>query len=303
MFTGSIYTIKMKKIPVILLVFVLFSSCEKDINFNLKNASDLLVVDANIENGQPPFVILTKSLSFYSTIDPALLLNSFVRNARVTISNGVKTHQLKEYPTVLPGGNTIYTYSIDSSNLATAFVGEFNTTYTLNISAGSESYSAVTTIPVLAKKADSLWWRPAPFTDDTTRVILMVKVTDPPGLGNYIRYFTKKDNEPFFPGENSVFDDQVIDNTTYELQVDPGVNRNNPIPFDSNYFHRGDTVTFKLCNIDKATYTFWSTWEFAYQSIGNPFAQPNKVLGNISNGALGAFYGYAAFYKTLVIPK
>jgi hypothetical protein len=43
--------------------------------------------------------------------------------------------------------------------------------------------------------------------------------------------------------------------------------------------------------------------EFAYQSIGNPFASPNKVLGNISNGALGAFTGYAAFYKTIIIPQ
>jgi hypothetical protein len=42
--------------------------------------------------------------------------------------------------------------------------------------------------------------------------------------------------------------------------------------------------------------------EFAYQSIGNPFASPNKVLGNVSNGALGAFCGYAAFYKTIIIP-
>ena len=59
----------------------------------------------------------------------------------------------------------------------------------------------------------------------------------------------------------------------------------------------------KLCNIDRPTYTFWSTWEFAFQSIGNPFAQPNKVIGNISNGALGAFSGYGAFYKTLLDPK
>ncbi len=43
--------------------------------------------------------------------------------------------------------------------------------------------------------------------------------------------------------------------------------------------------------------------EFAYQSIGNPFASPNKVLGNMSNGALGAFSGYAAFYKTITIPE
>jgi len=282
---------------------IFFSACEKDINFDLKNAEDLLVVDANIENGRPPVVILTKSLDFFTTLDPAVLLNSFVRNAEVTISNGVLTHKLKEYSIHLDNGTIVYTYSIDSANLATAFVGEFNKQYILNISAEGKSYTSSTTIPPLAKKPDSMWWKPATYTDDTNNVILMVKTTDPPGLGNYIRYFTKKNSETFLPGENSVFDDQVIDNSTYELEVDPGTNRNAPIPSDSNFFKRGDTVTLKLCNIDKATYTFWTTWEFAYQSIGNPFAQPNKVIGNISNGALGCFYGYAAFYKTLAIPK
>jgi len=285
------------------MTLVLIIGCEKNINFDLKNAEEVLVVDANIESGRPPLVVLTHSLNFFNTVDPALLLNSFVHDAEVTISNGTLTHKLKEYPRSLAPGITIYSYEIDSSNLATAFIGEFNTRYTLSIKSAGQQYTAATTIPILAKKPDSLWWIPAKFTDDTNKVVLIVKSTDPPGLGNYVRYFTRRNNEPFLPGENSVFDDQVIDNSTYQLQVDPGVNRNNPIPYDSNFFKRGDTVTFKLCNIDKATYTFWSSWEFAYQSIGNPFAQPNKVIGNISNGALGAFYGYAAFYKTLVIPK
>ena len=100
-----------------------------------------------------------------------------------------------------------------------------------------------------------------------------------------------------------VFDDQIIDGTTYEVQISPGIDRNMKVVNDSNYFKRGDTLTIKLCNIDKATFTFWSSWEFAFQSIGNPFAQPNKVLGNINNGALGAFYGYAADYKSLIVPK
>ena len=69
------------------------------------------------------------------------------------------------------------------------------------------------------------------------------------------------------------------------------------------FFKKGDVVTLKVCNIDRDAYNFFSTWEFAFQSIGNPFSQPNKVMGNISNGALGAFYGYGAVYKTLVIPK
>jgi len=294
----------MSKILYAVLFITLFSACEKDINFDLKDASALLVVDANIENNQPPVVILTKSLDFYSTINPALLFNSFVRNADVRISNGTLTHKLKEYGQQVAGTDSLYYYSIDSANLATAFSGQLDTRYTLSIKiSGEPEYTASTTIPKLAKRPDSIWWKPAPFSDDTTKVILMVKATDPPGLGNYVRYFTSKNNNPFLPGENSVFDDQVIDNTTYEIKVDPGINRNNPIPFDDNYFKRGDTVILKISNIDKPTYTFWSTWEFAFQSIGNPFAQPNKVIGNISNGALGAFYGYASSSKTLAIPK
>lgn len=277
--------------------------CEKNINFDLKEAPVTLVVDANIENGQVPVVVLTKSLDYFSSINSSIVQNLFVHGAEVSISNGIKTHRLKEYTFPVIGGYNFYSYSIDSADLATAFAGEFNTTYTLKIISDGQEYNASTTIPILAKKPDSLWWKQAPFQDDTTKVIMMVKATDPPGLGNYVRYFTKKNSENFLPGSNSVFDDQVIDGSTYELQVDPGIDRNNAPSLDSNFFHRGDTVTMKLCNIDKATYAFWNTWEFAYQSIGNPFAQPNKVIGNISNGALGAFYGYAAFYKTLIIPK
>jgi hypothetical protein len=36
----------------------------------------------------------------------------------------------------------------------------------------------------------------------------------------------KKNSEPFFPGLNSVFDDQVVDGTTYSLQFDLGWNKN-----------------------------------------------------------------------------
>jgi len=294
----------MKKMAGTLLLAISLISCEKNINFDLDESADVLVVDAAIENGQSPVVVLTRSLNYFSAISPAILANTFVHDAVVTISNGTLTHQLKEYATNLAPGIDVFTYRIDSANLATAFNGEFNTSYTLKILSDGKEYNAATTIPILAKKPDSLWWKKAPFEEtDTTRLVLMVKTTDPPGLGNYVRYFTKKNADAFLPGENSVFDDQVIDGTTYILQVQPGVDKNNPVSREDNFFNRGDTITLKLCNIDKPTYTFWNTWEFAYQSIGNPFAQPGKVLGNISNGALGAFYGYAAFYKTIIVPQ
>jgi Domain of unknown function (DUF4249) len=294
----------MNKFVLALSIILLLTGCEKNINFNLKQAETVLVVDANIENDLPPVVVLTKSLNYFSQIDSNILNGLFVHGADVYISNGVLTHKLKEYPVPIPtAGIVLYKYSIDSSNLATAFVGQLNTSYSLRIVSDGKEYNATTTIPALAKKPDSLWWKKAPFQTDTTRIVLMIKATDPPGLGNYVRYFTKRNNDPFYPGLNSVFDDQVIDGTTYELQVEPGVDRNFPGSINDNFFNRGDTITFKLCNIDRATYNFWNTWEFSAQSIGNPFASPNKISGNISNGALGAFYGYGASYKTLIVPK
>lgn len=284
-----------------LTLIVLFSSCEKNIDFDLKNAEDLLVVDAEIETAQYPTVVLSKSFDYFSSISPQLLANSFVRNADVRISNGTLTHQLREYPIPLSAGLVAYVYSIDTLNPATAFKGEFNKQYTLTISAGGKTYNAVTTIPALTKFPDSIWFKPTPFATDTTQRDLMVRTTDPPGLGNYIRYFTKRNNQPYLAGDNSVFDDQVIDGTTYTVQVDRGIDRTGLIKNDTNYFRKNDVVTLKLCNIDKATYTFWTTWEFSSQAIGNPFSQPGKVIGNISNGALGAFCGYAPWFKTVTV--
>ena len=55
------------------MVLVSLYSCEKNIDFNLKESEPVLTVDAQIENGLAPVVILTKSFSYYQEIDPALL--------------------------------------------------------------------------------------------------------------------------------------------------------------------------------------------------------------------------------------
>lgn len=290
-----------KKIILPTVLSFLFFSCEKDIDFKLKDADALLVVDAQIENGQAPTVALSKSLDYFSIISPQILAGSFVHNAEVTMSNGSVTHTFKEYNVPLGNGYSLYYYGIDSANLGTAFTGEFGKQYDLIIKAEGKVYNAKTTIPLLTKVFDSIWTKSVPPNVDTSKRLLMARVTDPPGLGNYIRYFTKKNSERFLPGFNSVFNDEVVDGTTYQGQVDPGVDRNNPLPTgDDRFFARGDTISFKLSNIDKATYTFWNTWEFNQQSIGNPFSQPGKVIGNISNGALGAFCGYASKTGTVI---
>jgi len=286
----------------LVLAGIVLIGCEKKVNFQLHDQPDKLVVEATIENGQPPIVILSKSVGYFSKISADLLTQSFVHGADVFVSNGTLNHKLREYSRTLGNGVTFYFYSIDSANLSTSFVGELKHQYSLKIVSEGKEYIATTTIPDITKKIDSVWWKQAPSTKDTTKVIIMVRATDPPGFGDYIRYYTKTNREPFYPPVNSTFDDYFVDGTTYEIQIDKGIDRNLNVNFDENFFHRGDTVGLKLSNIDKATFDFWRTMEYSYSSIGNPFSTPTKVLSNINGEALGYFGGYASQYRTIIIP-
>lgn len=283
-----------------LFLILFFIACEKDISIKLDPAQSRLVVDATIENNQPPIVFLSQSLDFFGKINPEVLSASLVRNARVTISDGITTVGLTE-DSVIQGNTKVYFYTTSGSNRY--FIGKVGVKYDLKIETLSGTYTASTTIPIITRKIDSLWWEKVPLAQDTNDIRVMLKGTDQPGLGDYIRYFTKRGQDPFLAGFNSVFDDQIIDGKTYTVQVDRGFDKNADFNDSLRYFKRGDTVTLKLCNIDKVTYDFWRTYEFSFQSIGNPFSSPTRILGNISNDALGYFGGYGAQYHTIIIPK
>ena len=225
-----------RKLPCNLLpVALYFSSCEKAVEFKLDEVIPKLVVEATIENGQTPVVYLSKSQAYFSQIDLSALANSFVRNAEVYVSNGTFTHKLREFGAPVGGGYSFYYYSNDPADPATAFVGELNKQYTLRIVAEGKEYTATTTIPNTNRRIDSLFWKPAPAGNEPEKVAVMVRAYDQPGFGDYVRYFTKRNRELFYPGLNSVYDDQVIDGSSYEVQVDRGVPRNGNYP-DGYFF-------------------------------------------------------------------
>jgi hypothetical protein len=293
----------MKFFYLLILIFGLLS-CEKPINFVPENQEPKLVVEGIIENGRNPTVYLTRSLDFFSTISREQLSGSFVRNAEVSITDGTSSETLKEYEVHLAGDTVLYYYSVDTANGRSGMIGQMGSTYQLNVKTNGKDYAATTTIPVLTKTLDSLYFYRAIIADDTTKVVLYGRFNDPPGFGNYIRYFTSVNSGLYLPGLNSVFDDQVIDGKKYNLQIERGVDRNTDIDFETySYFNRGDIISIKFCNIDKGVYDFWRTMEYSYASIGNPFSSPTKVIGNISNGALGYFGGYAVQYASIIIPE
>jgi hypothetical protein len=285
------------------LLITLFA-CEKPISFTPESQEPKLVVEGIIENGQHPTVYLTRSLDFFSKISAEQLAGSFVRNAEVTISDGTTTETLKQYEVPVSGDTLVYFYASDTAAGASTITGEMGSTYYLTVKTDGKEYTSTTTIPYLTKTLDSLYYLNARVAGDSNKIILYGRFNDPPGFGNYIRYFTNVNGGIYLPGLNSVYDDQVVDGKKYNVQIERGVDRNIDIDFETySYFDKGDIVSIKFCNIDKATYDFWRTMEYSYASIGNPFSSPTKVIGNISNGALGYFGGYAVQYASIIIPE
>ncbi|MCK7553858.1 DUF4249 domain-containing protein [Chitinophaga sedimenti] len=292
----------MRILSFLFLSIFFFTACERTVEIDLLDRESKLVVEGTIENGQYPRVILSRSLDYYSKITPAILESSYIHGAKVTVSNGTRTHQLKEYSTRVSDSLRIYYYAADPASSATVFRGALNGTYTLRIEADGKVFNATTTIPANDLKLDDMWWEPTPGTD-TNKVRVMVRATDPPERGNYVRYFTARNRQGYLPGLNSVTDDQVVNGTSFNIPVDAGFDRSQKLDLDDyGFFRRGDTVSLKFCNIDRGTYDFWRTLDFAFSAAGNPFTSPVKVLGNVE-GALGYWGGYGVQYKTIIIPK
>ncbi|MBN9483927.1 MAG: hypothetical protein BGO70_09995 [Bacteroidetes bacterium 43-93] len=288
----------------VIVIFTL-TSCEKEVKINLPPSEQKVVVDGAIETGLPPYVILTSTISYFSTIDINTLQNSFLHDAVITVSDGNRTINLKEY-SIDTGvnGNKFYFYSIDTS-VKPYFIGQVEKQYKLHIEYGGKTYEAYTKIPTPTSLDSVTSVQPDPPFDrekNPTARQIRIFFKDPDTTGNFVRYFTKKNSEPYFPGVNSVYNDDIINGIAFQTTLELGYPRSSSGGRDSlGVCYPGDTVTLKWCAIDRHVYDFWSTYEFSLTTVGNPFSSPIQVKSNINNGALGVWSGYGSVYKTLII--
>ncbi len=307
----------------------MLSSCEREYKINFDATNKSLVVEGYVENGAPPYLFLTKGISFFDSFKPEDLANNYVHNAKVEVSDGYHTIPLTEHSLSLGNNITVYFYTVEwlvfsgsGANLNNPFggasfdrsklnlndTGKIGNTYQLKITLEGESQPSITATTELIKpnKVDSIWYvnRNSSATDQLST--LFVRVHNDPTRRNYVRYFTQVNGAGYLPGYNSVYDDQFVNGATFDFSVDRGVNKNQTqdslIFKDYGFFHKGDTINVKFSQIDKPVFDFFQTLEYAYSNTGNPFAAPSNVKSNVK-GALGVWCGYGSKVYNIVIPK
>ncbi|MBK6445421.1 MAG: DUF4249 domain-containing protein [Bacteroidetes bacterium] len=288
----------------ILIASISLIGCEKNVTVEIPKADEQIVVEGYIETGQYPFVILSKTLPFFGSINTSTtsLLANTVTGALITLNDGTTIDTLNQ----LTG--------IDYGIYSTARMrGEVGKTYSLTISVNGKTLKAVTSIPnpvVL----DSVWWKVDGQRDSLG--FAWAHLTDPDTLGNCYRWFAQRINHytygddigkikdsTFIAPQGSVFEDKFFNARSFDINAIRGQFLNSQKEDDQNeesiFFKRGDTIVLKFCSIDRSHFEFWRTEETQVGNNGNPFGSPAPITSNIEGG-LGIWGGYATTFDTII---
>lgn len=287
----------MKHYKIFILLFltiVFITSCRKEITFDTGKFIERPVIEGYIENGDYPWVLITKNQAFFEPMNLDYsnmndLMKLFIIDATVIVSNGVidDTLVFGINPQVLQGNFTWPPVRYQGSK----FLGVADRTYTLTVIIDDKTYTSTTTIttPVLP---DSVWFVADPQYD--TLGAIFAKFRDNPNQKNYYKYFTKRFGKDsyYIAGSFSLWEDSFFNGREFQVFVMRGTgyesynsnNNSNESAETAFLFHVYDTVSVKVVTMDNNSFQFWRT-------LGG-----NAVETNIEGGALGVWCGYGAYY-------
>ena len=301
----------MNKLIYISAIFMLLlTACETEFIPEDAELEAELVVEGHIEagaNAALPFVLLTKSVPFFSEFDPAQIDNLFVHDAKVEVSDGNQTYAFTEFclndipdalkPIILDALGFDFDVDADFPNICAyidnsgLLVGAVGGQYDLRIEVDGKLITATTTIPELVPIYDLKFIRPTEFSPDSL-LELRASIDDAAGVADFYRYFTAVNSEAFQAPFQSVTDDAFFDGQTFEFPLAKAEPLVGAPGIDSfGLFTIGDTARIKWATMDEAHYRFWSTLEFNAVSQG-PFSSYTIVDSNVEGG-IGVWGGYA----------
>lgn len=304
-------------ISILILLGFVIAGCESEYIPVRPEGGPKYVVEGYIEAGQNPFptyLLLTRTLDFYSTIGPDQFSESFVHDADVRVIDGDMEIQLSEVclselpPDVALEVAGQFGYNLDSILIDFCVYIDMQSllhpaegkTYHLRIQVGEDSITSSTTIPVHVP-LENLHFQPPPGEPNDTLAQLLCTISDPPGVRNFYRYFSAINGGNYQTAFSSVEEDLFFDGKSFEFPIiNPATDGgDNTEPDEFGLYTVGDTVMIKWTCIDEAHFNFWNTLEFSNANEG-PFSSYTRLQSNIVGG-LGIWGGYSVSYYKLPV--
>lgn len=256
----------------ILLFFcvIVYSSCEKVVDIDLKNAVSKVVIEGAVSNlTDTQRVLISRTVPFYDS-------NTFpgVSGAVVTITDEI---------------GTVYTLRERSPGVYSArrFRGVPGRVYRLKVISEGVEYAASSAMPRQVM-IDSLGLSLTTFFQNEERGI-QVLYSDPPDVKNQFRFLLTVNgikSKSAFAYNDDFNNGRIVSRELLDFDLD---------------IKSGDIVEVEMQCIDAAMYRYWSGLD-QNESRGGASTTPANPVSNISNGALGYFSAHTQQKETMVIP-
>ena len=313
---------KVSTISFFLIVFL--CSCESSIDIDTNHKGSQLVVEGYIQEGYPAYLFLTRSESYFNSIDSGTMSDISVNDALVFIErgDGVK-HQLTYIDSYLLDsigfsdtiGLPLKGLYLDLSYKEDNF-SQSGHEYKLLIEWDNKTFSASTSIPP-KYPIDSLWVERKDSLDSSYKCYIWGRMNDPDTIGNSVLIYFKRDmgwkpmDALFVPCAVSVRSDDLVNGENFEAMFARSGRLSDEdgflLPFYGDRmingeFSRRDIVLLRFSHIDRRTYKFWRSVDRSRNQNGNPFSEPQNLFSNI-DGGLGVWGGYGvSYYYVPIVP-
>ncbi|MEO5564899.1 MAG: DUF4249 domain-containing protein [Chitinophagaceae bacterium] len=285
---------KNKKIVLIVIAGLSFTTCKKDviINFPPGHISQVFI-EGMLYPGKKPQIFISKSNPFFSSkVTPQQV---FARGAAVKITNGTTVD-------VLVPDSTFNKFRCRwelfyRGNIATGY----GKTYTLEVSYEGKTYTASTTINQRVVAIKSITYTAEFFDIYGGHDGVIIKIKDPPGRQDYYRFQMNRmidtsvkhahvldgfintcvsnPDEEFFVTDigRIVFSDETADGQEITMSIE--------VTYE---YSKGDEGWIMIQTLDKNSAEFYKDLDDQLQAIQNPFVEPVFINTKIQ-GAIGVF--------------
>ncbi|HLI92643.1 MAG TPA: DUF4249 family protein, partial [Puia sp.] len=168
--------------------------------------------------------------------------------------------------------------------------GQPGAEYDLSVTAGGETYRAVSAMPMPVTLDSVSFQSNSGF--GRTRISALANFRDPAGVRNYYQ-FVEYVNGARLSKELYVFDDRLSD----------GRYINYTLFNDSTYLQAGDQVQVDMYCIDSTVYNyFFKLFQSGGAGAFNTSASPANPTSNLSNGAFGYFSAHTVSSRSGYVP-
>jgi hypothetical protein len=277
----------MKNIFFVLLLAIVFVSCDKPIHLNLNESQSRVIIEGQVTNRAGyQYVKLSRSVDFYQS--GAL---PKITNATVSVKDG--------------DGNEIM-FIHNPNNKAdsvgyylpqTPFLGVIGKDYHLRVDVDGEIYEAddhlypVTSVDSLAYRIDDDE-KDDPKTYNKFYEVLLYAKEPHPSKDYYLFKFYRNDSLKLYNDTDIYYtDDEALGESINGIST--------PI-----FYAPGDKATIEAYSLSRSGYVFYDDLQKLLNNDGGMFSQPPaNSRTNLSNGALGFFQASAINSASIVVEE